>query len=75
MATVYVRDVPDDVSVKLKQRAAAVGTSLSAYVARELVQLASRPFNAELVDRLRALDRSQGPSIADIVSQLEAGRR
>ena len=38
MTTLYIRDVPDDVAETLKQRAAARGQSLSAYVAAELKQ-------------------------------------
>lgn len=59
----------------LKRRAADEGKSLSAYVAAELAKLAARPSNQEIVARLRASDRSDGPSTADIVKELEEGRR
>lgn len=75
MATIYVRDVPDEVTAVLKRRAAAEGKSFSAYVAGELGKLAARPSNEEIVARLRVSDRSQGPSAADIVTELEAARR
>ena len=75
MPTIYVRDVPEEVTTVLKRRAADEGKSLSAYVAGELTRLAARPLNQELVAKLRAFDRSQGPSTADIVRELEAGRR
>ncbi len=75
MTTIYVRDVPDEVTATLKQRAAAEGKSLSAYVAGELARLAARPSNDEIVARLRTIDRSAGPTAADIVAELEAGRR
>lgn len=71
----YIRDVPDDVAETLKERAASQGQSLSAYVAAELARIAARPTNAEIVDRLRSRDRSGGPSAADIVEVIRAGRR
>lgn len=75
MTTLYVRDVPPEVTTTLKRRAAAEGKSLSAYVAAELGRIASRPTNAEIVDRLRQLDRSDGPTSTDIVDALEQSRR
>lgn len=75
MATLYIREVPEAVAETLKERAAAEGKSLSAYVAAELARLATRPTNAEMVARLRSKDRSQGPGTDDIVAALGAGRR
>lgn len=75
MATLYVRDVPADVAERLKERAAAEGKSLSAFVAAELGRIASRPTNAETVQRLRDLDRGEGPTSGDIVQALEQSRR
>ncbi|GAA2394429.1 FitA-like ribbon-helix-helix domain-containing protein [Nonomuraea africana] len=75
MATLYIRDVPEAVAEALKERAAAAGMSLSAYVARELADLAARPTNAEIVNRLKSRDRSDGPSTADILEAVAEGRR
>ena len=75
MTTLYVRDVPDEVTQTLKERAAAEGKSLSAFVAAELARIASRPTNAEIVERLRDRDRADGPSAADIVEALHESRR
>nr|NLI49508.1 antitoxin [Propionibacterium sp.] len=75
MATLYIRDVSDDVAATLKERAAAEGMSLSAYVAAELAKIAARPTNEQIVARLRARDRSSGPSSDDIVAAVQAGRR
>ncbi|PWJ26896.1 hypothetical protein ATK17_3077 [Branchiibius hedensis] len=75
MATLYVRDVPDEVAETLKRRAAAQGTSLSVYVATELVKLGARPSNDEVVARLRRLDRSAAPSSSEIVSVIQAARK
>ena len=51
------------------------GMSLSAYVAAELAKIAARPTNEQIVARLRARDRSSGPSSDDIVAAVRAGRR
>lgn len=75
MGTIYVRDVPDDVTAELKERAAAEGKSLSAYLVGELARMAARPSNAQLVEALRRRDRTQGPSYSDIVAEVGAGRR
>ena len=75
MTTLYIRDVPDDVAETLKQRAAARGQSLSAYVTAELKQIASRPTNAEIIDRLRAMDRTSGPGREEILAEIAANRR
>lgn len=75
MATVYIRDVPDPVAETLKERAAAAGQSLSAYVGAELERIASAPTNAEIAARLAVLDRSGGPSADDIVDAVRGARR
>ncbi len=71
----YIRDVPDEVAQTLKERAAAEGTSLSAYVGAQLSRLAARPTNAEVVARIRARDRSEGPTSDEIVAELHRTRR
>lgn len=75
MTTLYIRDVSEDVAETLKERAAAGGMSLSAYVAGELTKIARRPTNEQIVARLRARDREGGPSAEEIVAAVEAGRR
>lgn len=75
MTTLYIRDVPEAVAETLKERAAAQGTSLSAYVGAELARIAARPTNEEIAARLRAKDRSNGPTTAEIVAAIQAGRR
>ncbi|MGO0578082.1 FitA-like ribbon-helix-helix domain-containing protein [Ornithinimicrobium panacihumi] len=75
MTTLYVRDVPADVAATLKERAAEEGKSLSAYVVAELSRIVSRPTNAEMVQRLRDLDRDEGPTSGDIVQALRRSRQ
>lgn len=75
MATLYIREVSEEVAETLKQRAAAQGKSLSAYVGAELAKIAARPTNDEIVARLRARDRSNGPTSDEIVAAVQADRR
>ena len=75
MTTLYIREVPETVAATLKKRAAAQGKSLSAYVGAELASIAARPTNEEIALRLRAKDRSHGPTTDEIVAAVEAGRQ
>lgn len=75
MTTLYIRDVSDAVADTLKERAAAAGVSLSAYVAGELTKIAARPTNAEIVQRLKTRSRSAGPSTSEIVEAVRNSRR
>ncbi|TWP38504.1 FitA-like ribbon-helix-helix domain-containing protein [Leekyejoonella antrihumi] len=75
MVTVYIRDVDEATAETLKQRAAAEGRSVSAYVASELRKIAARPTNAQVVERLRNVDRTGAPSMDEIVEALESSRR
>ena len=75
MTTLYIRDVPETVADTLKKRAASEGKSLSVFVAGELVKLAARPTNAEVVARLKLVDRTGAPTTDDIVDAIEVGRR
>ncbi len=75
MTTLYIREVSAEVAETLKQRAAAQGKSLSAYVGAELAKIAARPTNDEIVARLRARDRSNGPTSDEIVAAVQADRR
>jgi antitoxin FitA len=75
VTTLYIRDVSDEVAQTLKERAAAAGMSLSAYVAGELERIAARPTNAEIVQRLKVRNRSAGPSTAEIVEAVRDSRR
>ncbi len=75
MPTLYLRDVPEDATRTLKERAAAEGKSLSAYTVGELVRIAARPTNAEIAARLRSRDRTGGPTVQEILDAVEGGRR
>jgi antitoxin FitA len=53
MATLQIRNVPDDISRILKARAAKAGQSLSEYALTELSRSAHRPTIDELTERIR----------------------
>lgn len=67
-----VRNLPDDVHARLKERAAAERLSLSDYVARELTELVRYRSNAEIVEESRA--RQLNVSREDILAALHEGR-
>jgi plasmid stability protein len=70
MKTLYLRNVPDDVSERLAALAAREGLSVTSFAVRELAQAARRADNRALLDGLPDL----GVSAADVVGDLEAGR-
>lgn len=74
MSTLYIRDVPEEVTAELKARATRSGTSLSAYVNIELARIAATPSNAELVQNLRTRSLPTGPSRTEILETLREAR-
>lgn len=52
---VQIRNVPDDLHRKLKQRAARAGMSLSEYLLSELRASAEQLTNEEMIERLKRL--------------------
>jgi plasmid stability protein len=65
MATIQVRDLPEDVAETYRRRARASGKSLQAYMREQLIALACRRDKAELmavVERTLAEDRAPGLS-------------
>lgn len=52
---IQIRNVPDDLHRKLKERAARVGMSLSDYLLADLRKIAERPTPEEIAHRLRAM--------------------
>jgi plasmid stability protein len=70
MKTLYLRNVPDDVSDRLAVLAAREGLSVSAFAVRELAEAARRADNASLLGELPDLDVAAD----DVVADLERGR-
>ncbi len=70
MRTLYLRNVPDEVSDRLASLAAREGLSVSSFALRELREAARRADNPALLGELPDLE----VSAADVVADLEAGR-
>lgn len=70
MKTLYLRNVPDDVSDRLAMLAERAGMSVSSFALRELAESARRADNAALLDGLPDLT----VSVADVIADIQAGR-
>lgn len=69
MATIQIRDVPEEVHAIYRARAAAVGMSLQEYLRKELEENARLKSPAEIVEEVRRERRVRGD---DGYSQLPA---
>lgn len=76
MASLQIRNVPEDVHRELKKRAAAMGMSLSEYALSELVRSTQQPTMEELVARIQALPPVTLPdnAVVDAIRDARAGR-
>jgi predicted CopG family antitoxin len=72
MKTIQIRNVPEDVHARLRQRALAAGLSLSDYALAELELVARRGSNAEVL--MRAASRDAPVTVDDIVGVIRAAR-
>lgn len=78
MATIQVRELPEDSYEVLRRRARRAGMSLQAYMRVQLVELARRPTKEEAVAQIETiLARLPGTpaTTAAIVDDLDAERR
>ncbi|MEI2638732.1 MAG: hypothetical protein V9F03_07020 [Microthrixaceae bacterium] len=77
MASITVRDVPDDTRDELASRAARSGRSLQEYLRMELISLADRPDPEFLAHRIseRKQRTESTLSAAKIIRHRDAGRR
>ncbi len=64
MASVTIRDVPDDARDELAARAAITGRSLQEYLRIELIELARRPDPDALMARIRERKRRTGSHLS-----------
>ena len=77
MASITVRDVPDNARDELAARAARSGRSLQEYLRKELIDLAGRPDPGALAERIieRKRRTATNLSAAKIIRHRDAGRR
>jgi plasmid stability protein len=65
MATIQIRNVPDDVAETFRRRADAAGQSLQAYLREHLIKAAGRPDKREIMAILeQTLADDGGPGIS-----------
>lgn len=74
MATVQVRNVPEDVLRRLKVEAAQNGRSLNAFMLERMTSWAQRPTLAEYAERVQARPAGSTPTMADIVAEIRKDR-
>ncbi len=74
MATIQVRDVPDDVAETYRRRAQASGKSLQSYMREQLIAMARRRDKAEVMATVeQALERDPAPGLSE--DTIRAGLR
>ena len=74
MATIQVRDLPDDVAETYRRRAAAAGKSLQSYMREQLIVMARRRDKAEVMAIVeRTLTQDPAPGLSE--DTIQAGLR
>jgi antitoxin FitA len=78
MATIQIREVPEDLYEVLRRRARRAGQSMQAYMRDQVVALAERPTKEEAIGEIEAIltrIHSEEPTAASITEDLTADRR
>lgn len=78
MATIQIREIPEDAYETIRRRARAAGQSIQNYMRDQVVDLASRRTKEEawaVVDSTLAAERSSGSTLDQIVRDLAEDRR
>jgi plasmid stability protein len=78
MATIQVRDVPEDAFQTLRRRARSEGRSIQAYMRERIIEMAAAPSKAEhIVVIEQALARYGGADVTpeEIATDVAADRR
>lgn len=78
MATIQIRDIPDEVYDAIRRRAKQEGQSLQAYMRQHVIDWGRRPAKADVLAELeRVLDAEPGPGVMleQVLADLDADRR
>jgi len=78
MATIQVREVPEDLYEVLRRRARRSGQSMQAYMRDQLVALAERPTKEEAIEEIEVIlgrVRREEPTRESVIEDLNAERR
>jgi hypothetical protein len=75
--SITIREVPDSVRDELASRAARSGRSLQEFLRGEMIDLASKPDVASLLERVKARKNATGSSLSPekILSYRDSDRR
>jgi hypothetical protein len=77
MATIQVRDIPEDTYETIRGRARKAGKSIQSYMRDEIIDMASRPSKADLLramDTALERDRGSGVTLESILAAKDAER-
>jgi antitoxin FitA len=78
MATIQVREIPEDFYEVLRRRARRAGQSMQAYMHDQIIALAQRPTKEEAIEQIEAvLGRisTPEPTADSVLADLAAERR
>jgi plasmid stability protein len=78
MATIQIRELPEETYETIRRRARAAGQSIQAYMREQIVELAARRTKQEAVAAVEAgldAESSPGSQLNDIIADLAADRR
>lgn len=76
VATIQIRDIPEETYETIRLRARAAGQSIQAYMRDQVIALAAQPTKNEVIAAIRAVLAREGrpTTMADIVADVAAGR-
>jgi plasmid stability protein len=78
MATIQVREIPENIYEVLRRRARRAGQSLQAYMHDQVIALAERPTKEEAIEQVETIlarTHQSEPAVNSIVADLAAERR
>lgn len=78
MATIQIREIPDDAYDVIRKRARAAGRSIQSYMRDWVIDFASGPTPEEALatmDQVRLASSSPGATVESILRDLAADRR
>jgi plasmid stability protein len=77
VATIQIRDIPEDAYERIRLRARAAGQSIQAYMRDQVIVIASRPTKAEVFADIEAALADHGTSVTmeSILEHRDADRR
>jgi plasmid stability protein len=78
MATIQVREIPEDLYEVLRRRARLAGQSMQAYMRDQIMALAARPTKEEAIEQIEtvlAKLSSPEPEASSVLADLAAERR